>query len=247
MQHPHPPLYAPKEYFHAYPPETISLPVIYEDDLDDLPPTGVSFATTNTYRTIVANGQLPQAVAAYLACISFVDAQIGVILDALDQSRYASNTVVVLWSDNGHYSGEKFRWGKSALWEKSTHIPLIIAAPGVTAQGGRSNKPVSLIDVYPTLVEICGLSSPMGLEGTSLKPLLEDPNATWNHAAITTCDRNNHAVRSERYRYIRYSDGGEELYDHESDPDEHYNLAGMPEYAQAKEELASWLPRVNAP
>ena len=173
--------------------------------------------------------------------------QIGRVLDALDASDYADNTIIVFWTDHGWNLGEKEHWRKFALWEDSTRTPVIIAGPGVAAAGTRSTRPVSLLDIYPTLLDLCGISPPEELEGASLRPLLADPDAEWAHAAVTTHGRNNHAVRTDRWRYIRYSDGAEELYDHSDDPHEWYNLADEPEHAQTKERLVSRLPAVNVP
>ena len=172
---------------------------------------------------------------------------VGKILDALDASTYAGNTIIVLWNDHGWHLGEKLHWAKNSLWEEATRVPLILVAPGITEPGGRCARPVSLIDIYPTLIDLCGLNSREGLEGVSLLSLLGDPNATRVEPALTTSRGNNHSVRSERWRYTRYNDGAEELYDHQNDPLEWTNLANMPEYATKKAELAHWLPKSTAP
>jgi arylsulfatase A-like enzyme len=182
-----------------------------------------------------------------LAAITFADAQIGLILDALDQGPHADNTIVVLLGDNGHHYGEKLHWGKQTLWEESTHIPLIISHPPGNVLEGRCLQPVSLIDLYPTLVEMCGLPSRPELEGVSLCPLLKDPNATWKIPAIVTYLPNNHCVRYGRWSYIRYHDGSEELYDIRNDRLQWYNLARGPRRRHVKQELARFLPKVNAP
>src|SRR5262249_1696558 len=156
----------------------------------------------------------------------------------LDASPHAGNTVVVLWGDHGWHLGEKQHWRKFALWEEATRTPLIFVTPGGKAAKQRCDHPVSLMDMYPTLVELCGLTPRPGLEGHSLVPLLKDPKAEWGHPALTTHGRNNHAVRTDRWRYIRYADGSEELYDHDADPLEWKNLAKSAEHAKVKEELA---------
>ncbi len=244
---PHLPWYAPKKYFDLFPLDAIELPNVNEDDLDDIPPAGKKMAGTRLHRTIVDAGRWKSAVQAYLACSAFADACVGRLLDALEQSAYADNTVVVLWGDHGWHLGEKLHWKKFALWEDATRNPFIIAGPGVAKPGTRCHRTASLMDVYPTLVELCGLSPKPGLEGRSLAPLLNDPASAWDSPALTTFGRGNHSVRSERWRYIRYRDGSEELYDHENDELEWHNLAGKPELAEVKAGLAQWLPKTDAP
>ena len=180
--------------------------------------------------------------------ISFTDAQIGRLLDALDKSEYAKNTIIVLWSDHGMHIGEKEQWEKFTLWEESTRVPLMIVAPGVTEAGGRCPKPVSLVDIYPTLNELCGLPDRDDIEGVSLLPQLKDPNAERKQPAITTWGKGNHSIRTEHWRYIKHSNGEEELYDHRSDPDEFTNLAKSdPEkWRELMDDMAEWLPKVNA-
>jgi choline-sulfatase len=185
-------------------------------------------------------------VRAYLATISFMDAQVGRLLDALESSGLAGNTIVVLWSDHGWHLGEKGISGKNTLWERSTRVPLIFAGPGIVA-GARCQRPVELLDLYPTLLELSGLPTPAALEGHSLAPLLRNASAKRDWPAITTHNQGNHAVRSERWRYIRYADGSEELYDHRRDPNEWYNLARDPRYSKVIAEHRRWLPKVNAP
>ncbi len=166
----------------------------------------------------------------------------GRILDALDKSDYADNTIIVLWSDHGYHLGEKEHWEKFALWEKTNHVPFIIVAPGITRPGARCKRPVSLIDLYPTLIELCGLDPKSELDGISLVPLLREPEATWDRPALMTYERGNHAVRDERWRYICYADSTEELYDHDNDPNEWYNVAAEPENIKVINRLKQWLP-----
>jgi arylsulfatase A-like enzyme len=245
---PHLPWYAPRKYFDLYPLDKVALPKVDERDLDDVPAAGKRVARPEgDHKKVVESDTWRKAVQAYLATISYFDAQLGRLIDALDKSAYASNTIVVLWGDHGWHLGEKQHWRKFALWERATKAPLLVVAPGVTRPGGRCGRPVDFMSLYPTLAELCGLPAAKAQEGPSLVPLLKDPSASWEHVAITTHGRNNHAVRSERYRYIRYADGSEELYDHESDPHEWTNLAGKPELAKVREELAARLPKVNAP
>jgi arylsulfatase A-like enzyme len=184
---------------------------------------------------------------AYLASVTFCDVMVGRLLDALDASLAAENTIIVFWSDNGWHFGEKQHLHKMTLWARSTRVPLIVAAPGVTEEGTRTSRPVSFIDLFPTLNELCDLTPLDSLEGTSLVPLLKDPNRTWDQPALITYLLGNHALCDERYRYIRYADGGEELYDHQSDPNEWANVAERPEMAAVKGRLARWLPETNAP
>ncbi|MBM3380777.1 MAG: DUF4976 domain-containing protein, partial [Betaproteobacteria bacterium] len=188
-----------------------------------------------------------ELVQAYLASITYADALIGRLLDALDASPAANNTLVVLWSDHGWHLGEKQHLHKFTLWERSTRIPLIIAAPGVTQPGSHTARPVGAIDLFPTLNELCSLPAITSLDGVSLVPLLNDPAREWTRPALTTHGPGNHALRTERWRYIRYADGGEELYDHATDPNEWTNLATKPEFATIKTELAPSLPKTDAP
>jgi arylsulfatase A-like enzyme len=152
-----------------------------------------------------------------------------------------------LWSDHGWHLGEKLHWRKFALWEEATHNVLMFAAPGITPAGGRCDAPVNLIDIYPTLIDLCQLGKRREVEGVSLLPLLRNPNAEWTRPTLTTHGHNNHSVRSRRWRYIRYSDGAEELYDHSKDELEWTNLADDPKYSDIKLELRQFLPKTNAP
>lgn len=248
MIKPHLPFYAPKKYFDMYPLDKIEVPKTLSTDLDDIPPAGVKIARPDRdHANVIKHDQWKKAVQAYLACITFMDAQIGRVLDALDKSAYRDNTIVVFWSDHGWHLGEKEHWRKFALWEEATRVSLAIKVPGMTKAGGVCGRTVNLIDLYPTLVELCGLPKKDDLEGASLVPLLKDPNAKRDRPSITTHGRNNHAVRTEKWRYIRYADGSEELYDHDADPLEWKNLAADPATAKVRAELAAQLPKMNAP
>ena len=170
------------------------------------------------------------------------------MLDALDRSPHADNTIVVLFSDHGYHLGEKQRWSKFSLWERTTRVPLIISLPGKPP--ATCDQPVELLSLYPTLIDLCRLPGNPRLEGVSLRPLLENPDAAWPHPAISTLGQNNHAVRDRRWRYIRYADGSEELYDHTTDPNEWHNLVGnKTEAGQAAviKRLKAHLPTVNRP
>lgn len=245
---PHLPWYVPQKYFDMYPLEKITLPNVKEDDLDDVPPIGKRMAKPQgDHRKVRAHNQWRKAVQGYLASTSFVDTCVGRVIEALDRSPHKDNTIIVLWSDHGWHLGEKLHWRKFALWEEATHNQLMFVVPGVTRPGGRCDAPVSLLDIYPTLVDVCGLRKNDALEGVSLRPLLKDPRAQWDRPALTTHGRNNHSIRSQRYRYIRYSDGTEELYDRQADPMEWNNLAKDPKLASVKAKLAAWLPKKNVP
>jgi len=249
MFRPHIPWFVPRRYFDLYPPESIVLPAVKEDDLADVPPFARRIALNQHSRhdLLVSTGNWRRAVQAYLACITFSDAMIGRMLDALDRSPNRDNTIVALWSDHGYHLGEKWHWHKQSLWQRATHVPLVISAPGITKAGSRCDRPVGLVDLYPTLSDLAGFKPPEGLDGVSLKPLLENPGGPWGRPALTTYGRGNHAVRTERWSYIRYHDGGEELYDRKQDAHEWINLASSSALAGVKQELQRWLPSAEAP
>ena len=243
---PHLPWYVPAAYFEQHPLETIELPVTRADDLDDLPKQALKVAKdTNIDKTLSIRKEHHKAVRGYLAALAFADHQVGRLLDALEASPRADRTVVLLLSDHGLHMGEKGHWRKQSLWEDGTRVPLILAGPGLAT--GRSSRPVDLSAVYPTLVGLAGLELPERADGVDLAPLLADPQAAWPHVAVTL-SRGSAAVRDERFRYIRYKRGGEELYDHQLDPHEWTNLAADPERRQTLErlrerldaELAAW-------
>jgi len=250
---PHLPWCVPEKYFNLYPPDKIALPKIKENDLDDLPQAGRNMALDigtireGDHEAILSSNNWHNAVAAYMASITFADACVGKILDALEKSKYADNTIIVLWGDHGWNLGEKQHWRKFALWEDTTRVPLIISIPGTAAKGAHCERVVSLLDLYPTLVKLCGLTEKKELEGRNLIPLLKNPDAAWPYGVVMTQGRNTHAIRTERWRYIRYSDESEELYDHAKDSHEWTNLAEQPQYIKIKAELGQWLPVVNAP
>jgi arylsulfatase A-like enzyme len=246
---PHLPWYVPKKYFDLYPIESITLPNVKEDDLDDVPPIGkaIAKADSDDHAKVLQYGQWRAAVRSYLASITFADACVGRVVDALEAGPYRQNTAIILWSDHGWHLGEKLHWRKFALWEEATRNVLMIVAPGITKPGGRCSRPVNLMDIYPTLIELCRLPQKRELEGVSLLPLMANPAAPWDRPSVTTYLRGNHSARSERWRYIRYSDGTEELYDHSNDELEWTNLAGRREFAPVKAELARSLPQANAP
>ena len=243
---PHIPLWAPQKYFNRFLESPAELPKVKPGDLDDLSETARNWAikpvTAGRHSTVVKYDQWQEAVEAYLACISFVDEQVGRLLDALDNASFGDNTVIVLWSDHGWHLGEKQHWGKWTGWERSARVPLIIVPPKKLADhfapaGSRCGQPVSLIDLYPTLAELCDVAHPANLDGHSLVPLLREPNRATGRSVVTTFDPGNASLRTERWRYIRYADGSEELYDHRTDPNEWDNLAGLSEYDEQKQTL----------
>jgi arylsulfatase A-like enzyme len=232
-----------------YPPDRVTPPPVKADDLDDLPESGRRMAAERRpdLELVQRAGQYRQLLQAYLVSITFCDVLVGRLLDALEASPAAKNTIIVFWSDNGWHLGEKQHLHKFTLWERSTRLPFIVVAPGVTREETRTSRPVGFVDLFPTLNELCRLPPLAGLDGVSLVPLLKDPAHAWDRPALTTHLPGNHALRSERWRYIHYADGGEELYDHRNDPNEWTNLAGKLEFAPVKAELAKWLPKSDAP
>jgi arylsulfatase A-like enzyme len=246
LHKPHMPWSVPKKYYELYPIDNIQLPKVQENDLDDIPPAGIAMARPDgDHANILKSGRWKVAVQEYLATISFCDAMIGRLIDGFDKSAYKDNTIICLWSDHGWHLGEKQHWRKFALWEEATRAPYIWVAPGVTKPGGACNRTVDYMQIYPTLCDLAGLPTPKQLEGASIRKLLEKPDAPWEKPAITTWLYNNHAVRNEEWRYIRYANGDEELYHNLMDPLEWNNLAKRPEYARQKEEMARWLPKIN--
>ena len=245
---PHLRWYAPRKYFYMHPLEEIELPVTIENDLDDVPPKGrrQSSGGAQAFGVIREHGEWKKAVQGYLASCSFADACVGVVLDALEASEHADNTVVILCGDHGFHVGEKDRISKLTLWEQGSKTPLIISTPELAATTGkRCPQPVSLVDLYPTLVELCGLPERDGLDGRSIVPLLREPEIEWGYPAVISL-RNDHAVRSKQWHYISYADGSEELYDATRDPHQWKNLATEAHLADTKAELRKWLPKNNA-
>ena len=243
---PHMPWNVPQKYYDLYPLDEIELPPVRENDLDDVPQAGRRMAKPEgDHADVLASGRWKEAIQAYLAAISYLDGQLGRVLDALESSPNRDKTVICLWGDHGWHLGEKQHWRKFALWEEATRAPLIWVAPGVTKVGGICSRPVDFMAIYPTLCELAQIPVPAHVEGASMVDLLHDPAAEWKHVAVTTFGQNNHAVRSDRWRFIRYADGSQELYDHQSDPYEWTNLAGKPEYSSQCEQLAKHLPQNN--
>jgi len=247
-QKPHLEWHVPKKYFDMHPLDKVQLPKVLANDLDDVPPAGIKMAKPGgDHKKIVEAGLWKEAVQAYLASCTYMDAQVGRLLDALEQSGEAENTIIILWSDHGWSHGQKEHWRKFSLWEQDCRVVFMIAAPGLTTPGTRCERTVNLLDLYPTVTDLCGLAPTKGQEGHSLMPLLKNAKAPWDHPSITTHGRNNHSIRTEKWRYIRYKDGSEELYDHDSDPLEWKNLAKDMQYKKVKDQLGGALPMVNVP
>jgi len=245
---PHMPFSVPKKWYDLFPLDSIQLPPHLDTDLDDIPAAGVRMAgPEGDHALIVKSGRWKEAVQAYLATIAFSDAQVGRLLDGLEQSRHRDNTIVCLWSDHGWSLGEKAHWRKFALWEEPTRTVFVWKVPGVTTPGSTCGRTVDASGFFPTLCELAGLPKPADLDGVSLVPLLRDPQSPWDRPALTTHGFQNHTVRTEGWRYIRYADGSEELYNEVADPLEYRNLASLPEFSARKAELAAGLPEKNAP
>ncbi|MAD25544.1 MAG: iduronate-2-sulfatase [Verrucomicrobiales bacterium] len=244
---PHVPWYVPKKYYDRFPINEIQLPKHLSNDLGDIPVAGKAMAKRHWHKWINENNQWEKAVQAYLASLAFADDMVGNLIKALDKGPLSKNTIIILWGDHGYHLGEKESWEKFALWEDTTHVPLIIVDPRRTKSGTQCESPVSLLDLYPTLIELCGLRlPPQKLEGRSLVNSLIRPMEKTGRVVITTQGRGNHAVRSSRYRYIRYADGSEELYDHKTDSHEWNNLSLDPGLVKVKSKLMDYLPKFNA-
>ncbi|HBG28838.1 MAG: hypothetical protein A2Y10_03650 [Planctomycetes bacterium GWF2_41_51] len=239
---PHVPWYAPKKYFDMYPLDKIVMPIIKDNDIDDIPAIGKKIAQKEYYDAVEATGKSREAVQALMASITFADAQIGRILDALESSPYNDNTIVVVWGDNGVHQGQKQHWHKNTLWRESTRTPLFISVPNKTKPGAKCDQIVSPFDLYPTLAELCGIKEPEVVEGHSIVPLLTNPDLKWSYPAIMNRKKGEFAIRFDNWRYIRYANGSEELYDVAADPHEWNNLANVQKYSSVKTELAKFIP-----
>jgi choline-sulfatase len=231
---PHVPCYATQKWFDLYPNDKSVLPPILRTDRSDTPRFSWYLhwkLPEPRLKFLEEANQWENLCRSYLACTSFVDSQVGRVLQALDESGKRDNTIVVLWGDHGWHLGEKEITGKNTLWDDGTRVPLVFAGPGVSA-GGRCTQPAELLDIYPTLLDLAGLPKDKGLEGLSLRPQLEDASTKRDVPAITTHNHDNHGVRSENWRYITYADGTQELYDMRMDPNEWKNLLADPQGAE---------------
>ena len=249
---PHAPFTAPREFFDLYDLDAIEIPSVPDDEMSDVPMLGKAisygrlkggdhYAVKNLSDTF-----WQEMVYGYLASVSFVDAQIGKVMEALEKSGHADNTLIVLWSDHGQHLGEKRKWRKQSLWEEATRVPLFFKAPGMTRGGEVCDEVVSLLDIYPTLLDACELPAASKLQGQSLTPFLKDPEKDREEPVLMSWRYGNHAVRSKDWRYIQYRDGTEELYRHPQDSGEHRNLANRPESQEVIQSLKKWIPKKPA-
>ncbi len=244
---PHVPLYAPQKWFDKIPLEGLEMTPYKADDLNDVPDVALQIndlPMMPTTQWAIESGNWDDIIQAYLACVTFVDAQVGRVMDALENSEYADNTIIVLWSDHGYRLGEKETFAKHALWEEATNAPLIFSAPTLP-KGKVVDQPVEMLSIYPTLLELSGLDAYNKNEGISLVELMQSDKMEKAYHAITTYGMNNHSVRSEKFRYTRYEDGSEELYDHETDPNEWINIAADQQTETLRQELSTRLPQHN--
>jgi arylsulfatase A-like enzyme len=247
LHKPHMPWNVPRKYYDMHPLDQIELPPTQPDDLADVPPAGLKMAhPEGDHQAMLKSGRWKEAIQGYLASISYCDAMIGRLIDALDASAYKDNTMIVFFGDHGWHLGEKQHWRKFALWEEATRAPLIWVVPGVTKPNSVCDRTVDFMSIYPTLTDLAGIPTPAHVQGKSIRALLENPQAEWSSPAITTHEYKNHAVRTSEWRYIRYANGDEELYDEVQDPYEWKNLAKDPAFTDKKVELAKFLPTANA-
>ena len=249
---PHEPWFVPRKYFDQFPLDEVQLPPGYlEDDLDDLPAAGKRLGSNRYFAHIQAQKQWKQALQGYLASIAYADAMLGLVMKALETGPNRDNTIVVLWSDHGWHLGEKQHWQKYTAWRVCTRVPLIVRVPSGTSglpagtkAGSISNKPVNLVSLFPTLTELTGLPAYPNCDAPSLLPLLQDSDAEWPHPSVTFLgDGKSFGLSTEKFRYIRYGDGEEELYETAPDRYEWHNLAGNPEYAQQLAKLRAVSPK----
>ena len=257
LYRPHRPLQVPKHWFEPFPIDSIKRPAEPNgmDDWDDMPEFARKLARTHAHKPlhrglsdhefIVTNKQWDATIQAYQASIAFVDHQIGLLLKALKRNPRGRETYIVLVSDHGWHLGEKKHWCKGAIWEQTTHIPFLVSGPGITANS-RCTQPVSLIDIYPSLFDFAGFEIPEWADGQSIKPQLANPNRR-RPPVISSYGEGNTSIRTEHWRYIRYEDGSEELYDHRIDPHEWMNQANDPNHSKLKKQLSKLIPENQHP
>lgn len=246
---PHYPNYAPQKYFDLYDLDSIQLPTYKDDDLEDLPDRirKKMMNRSKQHKELEELGVLKNAVRAYLAATSFADAMLGRVLDALDASQYKNNTIIVFWSDQGFHHGEKMHWGKHTLWQRTSHVPFIWAGKGIP-KNKKVETSVSLIDMYPTFVELCDLPKVKNLEGVSLVSSLKKPSSSIDrNVFLPSNERGSYAIINKNWRYIYYYDGGDELYNEKEDPNEWYNLAADEKYRPIISEMQKSAPKIFSP
>ena len=247
---PHVPMFATKKWFDMHPKNKIKLPAVRKNDLKDLSQYAIDLTNLEhvspTHEWVTGAGQWEHAVQSYLASVTFADHCLGLVLDALEKSKYADNTIIALFSDHGFHLGEKERWAKRSLWEDGTRVPVVVVAPGHKASQ-KTNRPAELLDIFPTLLELAGLPKDETQEGQSLVPLMKNPQREWKHPAITSFGLGNYSIRSTNYRFIQYFDGSRELYDLRDDPHEWKNLIGDPKMKKVIQKHASFIPRKEHP
>jgi arylsulfatase A-like enzyme len=242
---PHLPWHVPKRFFDLYDPQRISLPLVKNDDLEDVPDIARNWALSSPdHELVTSRNQWPEAVRGYLAAISYVDHLIGTLIAVLDRTGLAETTAVIIWGDNGFHLGEKLHWRKFVLWEEATRVPLIIIPPSPRRVANRVTSPVSLVDIFPTVLSLAGYRhDAQSIDGFDLTEMLEAPYAERPAPVAMTWTKGNHSVRDNRWRFTRYRDGSEELYDHVADPYEWTNLAGDGAFKEVRCRLALALPR----
>jgi arylsulfatase A-like enzyme len=244
---PHVPLVAPKSMFDLYDEDSIPLPYVPEGDLDDLPEPAAAMANEGRYW--LTEKQQKQSIAAYYASVTYMDQQVGRLLDALDRLGQRENTIVIFTSDHGYNLGEHTMWQKLSLFEESARVPLLISAPGFEKVAGKKAQGlVELVDLYPTLLDLTGLKdkAPANLDGISLRPLLDNPDSKGKKKLAYTITRSSgESIRTDRYRYNRWGKEGEELYDHQTDPKEFTNLVGMEQHSETLKRLRALLETKN--
>lgn len=250
LSKPHLPFYSPQEFFDMHPLENVKANPILSDDLADiLTPAGKpKYRPTADFLWIKENELFEEVTQAYLACVSYADACVGVILDGLRNSNYADNTIVIIWGDHGWHLGEKLRYRKATPWSEATRLPLIIRTPSMN-ELTKCDRPVNLIDLFPTLIDYCELPAKPEIDGDSLVPLLKDPDAKWRDATVTIFGSGDASVVGLQWRYIQHRDGTEELYYLEEDPLEWNNMIRSPNSAprRAKQRLRKFVPKHFAP
>ncbi len=246
---PHVPWYVPQKWFDLHPLENIETPPYLESDLDDLPSIINEIddlPMMPSTQWAIESGEWPKMIQAYLACVSFVDFYVGDILNALENSEYAKNTIVILWSDHGYRMGEKGTFAKHCLWDRGTKAPLIFSGPGIE-KGKTVYSPAEMLSIYPTLIDLCGLEPYERNEGVNLAPLLRGETETGGEFALTTYGWGNHGIRTDNYRYIRYNDGSEEFYNYLTDPNEWHNLSQKQDIEDEMERMKKFLPEKDVP